>query len=246
MQDVRAVFLAGSLAKGTQRPESDVDGIVVLTEDAYARRLARNAVSECVHGQCTYQGGYFDVKYVCEETLRLCALKGSEPTRNAYVGARPLLCRDEALPALVAQIARYPQEEYLHRLFIFYAGFTLNKGFFFRSALEVGDEYLLSRSCVDTVYFGMRMLFAYNRVLFPCHKAMMRYAQALPQKPQNIIELGEALVRERSAAARDAFAAAILGFTSWPLEGDNAAALSTYVRYAEQWWMDNLPNIYEM
>lgn len=59
---VIAVVLDGSTVKGNARPDSDIDAIIVVTEEKYAELAAQNKLAEVIPGHCTYEGGYFDIK----------------------------------------------------------------------------------------------------------------------------------------------------------------------------------------
>lgn len=87
-EGIIALVLGGSVAKGNERPDSDLDALVILTPEAYAKKLAEGRTAECVFGHCTYEGGYFDVKYMTKDYIQAAAQHGSEPTRNSFVGAR--------------------------------------------------------------------------------------------------------------------------------------------------------------
>ena len=76
-EDVIAVIFGGSVAKGCERPDSDLDAMVVITEEAYARRTESGTTAETIDGYCTYEGGYFDVKYMTKKFLIDAAEKGS-------------------------------------------------------------------------------------------------------------------------------------------------------------------------
>ena len=96
-QGAIALILGGSIAKGTERIDSDIDGMVILSEEDYARKEKTNTTTETVNGLCTYEGGYFDIKYMTKDYLKDLALKGSEPARNGFTGARILFCDDEEI-----------------------------------------------------------------------------------------------------------------------------------------------------
>lgn len=72
-QGAVALILAGSVAKGTERADSDLDGIVILSEEEYAEKQKRNITTETIDGLCTYEGGYFDIKYMTKQYLRFLA-----------------------------------------------------------------------------------------------------------------------------------------------------------------------------
>ena len=69
-QGAVALLLVGSVAKGTERADSDLDGIVILSEEEYAEKQKRNITTETIDGLCTYEGGYFDIKYMTKQYLR--------------------------------------------------------------------------------------------------------------------------------------------------------------------------------
>ncbi len=53
-----ALILAGSVAKGTERADSDLDGMVIVSEEEYAEKEKNNTTTETIDGFCTYEGGY--------------------------------------------------------------------------------------------------------------------------------------------------------------------------------------------
>ncbi len=70
-EEVIAVIFGGSVAKGCARPDSDLDAMVVVTDTAYALRVQQNSTAETIEGYCTYEGGYFDIKYMTKSFFML-------------------------------------------------------------------------------------------------------------------------------------------------------------------------------
>ena len=68
-EGVIALIHGGSVAKGNERPDSDLDGMVIVDEDTYAKRVAAGTTAGNVSGLCTYPEGYFDVKYMTKQYL---------------------------------------------------------------------------------------------------------------------------------------------------------------------------------
>ena len=69
-EGVIAIVLDGSVVKGNARPDSDIDAIVVVTEEKFAELKMENRMTEVIGGCCTYEGGYFDIKYKTKALLR--------------------------------------------------------------------------------------------------------------------------------------------------------------------------------
>lgn len=101
--EVIALVFGGSVAKGMERPDSDLDAMVIVTQEYFDQCMKENRTAECLSG-CTYEGGYFDIKYMTKDFLEQAALKGSEPTRNSFVKSRVLFSRDPEIEGLVAAI----------------------------------------------------------------------------------------------------------------------------------------------
>jgi hypothetical protein len=60
--EVLVVVVAGSLTKGYGRADSDVDGFLIVTDEAFARRRASGELTVFSTEFCDYEGGYVDAK----------------------------------------------------------------------------------------------------------------------------------------------------------------------------------------
>ncbi len=103
-QNVIALVFGGSVAKGNARPDSDLDAIIIVPDDVYQAKLAANNTAETINGMCTYEGGYFDIKYKTKQILKETAENGSEPARNAFLGSKVLFSHDPEIDEIVARI----------------------------------------------------------------------------------------------------------------------------------------------
>ena len=63
-QEDIALILIGSVAKGTERADSDLDCAVILSYEEYKKKEKNNVTTETIDGLCTYKGGYFEA-YSC-------------------------------------------------------------------------------------------------------------------------------------------------------------------------------------
>ncbi len=241
--DILAIFLAGSVAKGLERPDSDIDAILVVTDERHRLLAAENRLSECVFGHCPYEKGYFDLKYTTRAYLRAAAEHGSEPSRNAFIGARCLFTRDPGLPVIAAAIPVFQQSEKQDKLLSFYSAFRLNTGFFFNSAGD--DPYLRTRAAADAVLFGLRLLLEENEVLFPCHKALTATVRRLPINTAPLLEAAARLLTGPTMDARTAFVDALHAAVVYRPPVDYAGILTRYIDDNELWWYKHRPVIAE-
>jgi len=112
---VEALFLIGSVATGTERADSDIDALGIISEEYFAEK----GPLEVHHGKCTYKGGYFDMHYMTHAKLEEILTSGSEPMRNMFSCARTLYCNDPHLLELIAKIPVFQKSEALEKQFRF-------------------------------------------------------------------------------------------------------------------------------
>jgi hypothetical protein len=192
-----ALILGGSLVKGTARPDSDVDTLLIATDEEY-ERCGRERDHWFLSGDFTdYEGGYVEGKIVDLAFLHDVAERGSETARAAFVGARVLYSRIPEVEELVRRIPSYPEAKAQERIESFYVQVRLLR-WFIDEAEKRADRYLLLRSAADMALFAGRLVLADNRILFPYHKWFMREVRNAPHKPDGICERVDALLERPS------------------------------------------------
>lgn len=239
-EGVIAIVLDGSTVKGNARPDSDIDAIIVVTEEKYAELAAQNRLAEVIPGHCTYEGGYFDIKYKTKAILRRAAEHASEPTRNAYVKAQVLCTTDAEIPALIAAIERYPEHSVADKIRCFCANLQLNRGYFLNIVPE-DNSYMRAHLAQEIVYSVYRLILIENRALFPCNRRLEETVRACKKRPDNILELGRAFLQEITVERCEAFVQAFWKQSDLPLNDDVSESCSQYVRYYEDWWLEENP-----
>lgn len=242
---VIAIILDGSIVRGQERMDSDIDAIVVLTEEEYEKKKRENSLAEIVKGYCTYEGGYFDVKYKTKRFLELAARYGSEPTRNSLIGARTIYTLDEEIPAIVERIGVFQQDERQKKLDVLYANLIYNQGYFM-ACLKEDDCYMKLHTASELIYSVYRMILEENGVLFPCNRRLEQAVLSCERKPEGIVELARQLETHICVETGNKFAEAFLQWTSYVPPADFKKVMTDYVRYYEEWWMeDKMPFVNE-
>lgn len=239
-EGVIAIVLDGSVVKGNARPDSDIDAIVVVTEEKFADLKKENRMTEVIGGYCSYEGGYFDVKYKTKALLREAAEKASEPTRNAYVKAQIVYSADEEIASLVEKIAAYPESEREAKIRCFQANLSLNQNYFMNCVPE-SNSYMRAHIAHEIVYSVYRLILAENRVLFPCNRRLEDAVASCPRRPADILALGAKFLQDITHEACEAFVSAFTAQTQLHMEQDLNRLLSDYTLYYEDWWREEFP-----
>jgi hypothetical protein len=211
---VLAILLAGSLAHGTATGNSDVDIMLVVSDEELAERRAANTTAFSDTPLANYPNGYIDVKYVSPGYLDEVAARGSEPSRFAFKGATVLFSRIEGLEGRLGAASRYPVEVQQDRIIRFAAqleAWTWMAG----EAERKENPYLLAAAVSRVALFGGRMILAQNRMLYPFHKWFLRSLEAAPEKPEGLVELIRSATSAPSADGARAICEAVLGFSEW-------------------------------
>lgn len=242
--EVQAIFLGGSVAKGIARPDSDIDAMVVLTDEAFRRRTEANTITEVIFGHCSYEGGYFDVKYLNRAGLQAVAQRGSEPARNAWVKAKCLFTRDPELAVLAEQAARFPLEEQPQKMLSFYASFHLSFDYLWGTC-RGRDAYYRYKTATDVVYFGLRLVLQEARILFPSHRRLQETVLSLGSRGELLCRLSESFLEEMTTEAKTEFVDAVMETLRWRPPEDFSVTLSQYTKDNELWWRDGAPVLHE-
>ncbi|QSI76745.1 nucleotidyltransferase domain-containing protein [Niveibacterium microcysteis] len=215
LPEVEAILLAGSIAHGFARPQSDVDIMVVVDSAHYAERVARSELTLYDPTLSTYEGGYVDGKFVDQAFIRDVAARGSDAARYAFKDAQILHSRVEGLPALLAAAARFPAELASARRDRFLAQFEAWH-WYAHEALAQRNPYLCALANSKLALFGARLILNEQQRLFPFHKWLRRELECCADIPDDLLERFDALFTSPGKPAVDAFYATIKAFRDWP------------------------------
>lgn len=242
-KNVIALIFGGSVAKGNERPDSDLDAMVVISDEVYEEKKKTNDTAETISGFCTYEGGYFDVKYMTKNFLREAAEKGSEPARNAFVKAQVLFSNDPEIEDIVARIPVFQKSEKEEKMMSFYADFWLNYYYFMKSCPI--DGYMKLHAVNEVIYSLYRIILQENEILFACNRRLEEQVAKISHQTAEFTKLGKKLAQTQEMEDADAFVQKFQEISSYAPTEDISRILSTYTRDFEQWWRVKRPNINE-
>lgn len=242
-EEVIAVIFGGSVAKGCERPDSDLDAMVVVTEEKYEIRQKENQTAETIQGHCTYEGGYFDIKYMTKRFLADAAERGSEPARNAFVQSVVLFTKDPEIPDLVSRIPVFQKGEKEEKMLSFYADFWLNYYYFLKCCPI--DGYMKLHAVNEVIYSIYRMILQEHEILFPSNRRLEEFVHNISDETAHLVSLGRKSAETQEMEVLDEFVSCFLGLTTYEAPTEIGSVLSRYTTDFEQWWRVPRPNINE-
>ncbi|MCL2199714.1 MAG: nucleotidyltransferase domain-containing protein [Defluviitaleaceae bacterium] len=228
--EVRALFLVGSVATGTEREDSDIDGVAILTPEEFERKKAAGGTLEVIHGKCTYEGGYFDIHYHTREDLENLCAQGSEPMRNLFTAAQPLFCKDEGLEELVAKIPVYPKKEAEEKRLRFYSTFKQFHAYFWNACKPTG--FMRFHIADGMIYNMYRLILIENQILFPSMRNLEETVIAAPNKPDKIVEKCHKLMQTLSDDDCHSIVESYEGWTTYDFPKEHNTVMNNF---ADTW-----------
>ena len=215
----RGLIIGGSVAKGCAREDSDIDFLIIATDEVFERRRVARDLFINRRDLCDYEGGFVDGKIIDLAFLEGLADKGNEPSRAAFEGAFVAYSHVPDLDALLQRIPIYPEAGHDERIRAFYC-MAFMQHWLIHEAERHGNRYTLTRAASQLALFAGRLILAYNRKLFPYHKWFPRALDAAPEKPGDLMACFYDLLNEPS--------------------GDHASALFEQVRDFQDWGVSDL------
>ena len=194
--EIIALFLTGSVATGTERPDSDLDGVAVVSEEYYSRKKEIGKTMDSYWGKCTYEGGYFDVHFKTRKQLEFLAENGSEPMRNMFTSAKVLFCNEPDLPTLAARIPIFQKSEKEAKQLRFYCTLKQFHGYYWKICKPEGSARIHTAS--GMIFNLYRLILLENEILFPSVRKLERTVEKAPNKPESIIDKCHSFIKTMS------------------------------------------------
>jgi predicted nucleotidyltransferase len=212
--EVLALLLGGSIAHGFETPSSDIDILLLVSDEDHKKRTEETRLHFFNMELCTYEGGYVDGKYLGLGFLEQVKHKGSEPARFAFAGSRVLFSRVDGLADEICRIAEYPVAEKGERIEKFYAQFEAWH-WYCQEALRLNNQYLLGTSANKFILFSGRLILAHNELLYPYHKWFLRVLEGAKEKPEGLLDCIYQLNSAPTAENVEALYEKVKNFQPW-------------------------------
>lgn len=232
--EVLAVVVSGSVARGAERADSDVDLYLVVTESRWDEAYAARRLMFTSTKGIGYDRGYFDVKLATLSYLDDAAERGDDPVRDSFASARVVFSRVPDLDDRLARVVQVSADDWRDRVAGFVAQCRLHGGYFLPQAYEHRDPLLLAHASVHLVTSAARALLAHNRVFFPGPKYLRERVTGLASAPPGFGSLLDDVIAAPSPASAAALLEAVEASVGDALPRDET--LSRFVLDNELAW----------
>lgn len=228
------LIIGGSVAKGFARDDSDVDFLIIATDEEFERRSKQQDWFINRRDLCDYEGGFVDGKVISLDYLSNLAESGNEPSRAAFVGAFASFSKLAQLDELLQRIPIYPAKGHAERVRAFYC-MAFMQHWFIHEATRHGNRYTLMRAASQLALFTGRLILAHNRTLFPYHKWLPRVLESVAEKPAEFIAHFNHLLDEPSGDHGNALFDCVRDFQDWGVS--DLEAYTWFMTDIEWSWM---------
>jgi predicted nucleotidyltransferase len=236
-----AVIVVGSVARGDERADSDVDVYLVVDDASFAAASAENRLAWIERRDADYPGSYIDIKLASPGYLAAAAEHGDDPTRASFAGARIAYARRDYsrvdapnLDDLIGRITSLPDGEWEERVRSHLAQVRLHGGYFLRQAAERGDEFLLRHAALHLALAAARAAFAADRTLLQGPKYVSRTLRVVPT-PEEFLEAWDDAVARPGLDTGERLMRLVEEWLGDRLDADRT--LSTFIRDNELAWL---------
>jgi len=230
----RGLIIGGSVAKGCAREDSDVDFLIIATDEDFKRRRAERDLFINRTDLSDYDGGFVDGKIINLAFLKDLAEKGNEPSRAAFEGAFVAYSHVSDLDAMLQRIPVYPEAGHNERIRAFYS-MAFMQHWFIHEAERHGNRYTLTRAASQLALFTGRLILAHNRRLFPYHKWLPRALESVPEKPNDLMACFNDLLNDPCGDRATALFERVRDFQDWGVS--DLEAYTWFMTDVEWSWM---------
>lgn len=180
-KDILAVLLCGSIADGTGTDNSDVDVIVITTDDSFQK----NRLNKEYFWGSDFDSNAFPVevdgKILPESFLYDVWKNGSENIQSTLSKAKLIYSKDNILNFTVpaGEMSDNYKTEQIRKFY------SMMKSSRFGYDKTNGNIFYLHKLIHDTIYYACRLVLTYNGRYFPCVKNVLKEISQCKAVPDN-------------------------------------------------------------
>lgn len=196
------VIVVGSVARGTERDNSDVDLYEVVSDPEFTGALESGSLARVETDDADWPGGYIDIKLVSPTLLERAVLDADDATRASFVGARVAFdgfAAPDGLSRLTSKITSPTDEHFARHVEAFASQFALHVDYFLKRGRDDDDPLLAAHAAVHAAFAAGRIALAHERVLFRGPKYLDTQLREVGRR--DVADAARALIVDRSTHA---------------------------------------------
>lgn len=214
------IILIGSLVRGEERPDSDVD-LYLIMDDEYT--FTQQAFCDFSAGEI-YEHGFLDVKVMTIRQMRAASRCANDPMRASFDRARIVWAAstdlEHELASMVIAIAKPSEENWVSHQAAFVAQAAIHGGYFVSQGEELGNHIMMHYGAVHFVFAVGRAILALNRVLFAGPKYLEKLLDRCPVTLPRLVPRLRAFLEVPTAQEAAALLGELWELADWPIDED--------------------------
>lgn len=179
-----ALILIGSSATGETKEYSDIDLYLVVSDKKNKEAEKTRDFFFGTWDPTRYYGIEVDGKKIGMDYLREAVNNANDAARYSFIQSRILFTKNNEVEELIKRIPVYPESEYLQRIKLFY-GYVKHYRYVGEEAFTGNNKFHAHQCALQLVYFSGRLVLAYNKRLYPCHKRLFSEVEKCDKYPDN-------------------------------------------------------------
>lgn len=191
---ILGLILCGSLAKGTETDQSDVDLFVVVTDERFEKEKGNKNYFWGTDFDSDELEVEVDGKIVPKDFLRKVWQFGNESIRSTLSYAKVIYSRDPEIETLLSSKTS-PAVDKAENLRKFYA---LMKSARYSADGELDNLLFVNQCIYNTVFYACRLVLAHNDQLYPCVKNLHKALRHCKELPEDFIRLMDEVMQTYS------------------------------------------------
>jgi len=232
-----AVIICGSIAHGFATEASDIDVMLVVSNESFKSRLANGTI------QFLNKEYHVDGKYISTDFIKNVIEKGNEAAKYCFDGAFVAYSKIDGLEELIEKAQQYPKEQKQDKINRFYGQFKA-WNYYCKDSIKKQNEYLINLSVSNLIFYGARLILAYNEKLYPYQKWVLRVLEGCENKPEDLMQHIDNLLKSKTLENVERLHKAIDEFSNWNTTG---RSWPNIFLYDSEWnWMFGEPPVADL
>ncbi|OHD53714.1 MAG: hypothetical protein A2Y33_07270 [Spirochaetes bacterium GWF1_51_8] len=184
-QSILGLILCGSLAKKTGNARSDIDVIVIVSDEFYKQRKENKDYFWGTDFDSEKFPVEVDGKIVPKGFLIKVRSQGTENIKHSLLFSEVIFSKDSEIENLLKEFKNELENEFSENSVKIKKFYSMMKSSRFSYENESNNLFLKHKLIHDTIYYACRLVLTKNNMLFPCEKNMFKEIETCGDVPQD-------------------------------------------------------------